>query len=342
MAQIQLPDDISTYSPGERLFLLYYFLLQNTNREHVVKPREINDFLNDKGIFIEKKAIYSDFEKLRSATGLDITWNAHKQGYQIVNPLFEPYELRLIVDSVQSSKFITQEQARKISRKITELADVHTRSSLNRQSYVSNRIRSKNESVVKESDKIHACIAEDKKVAFRYFHYTPSKERQYSKHGDLYMVSPFALLWNDGNYYLYAYVSEKKEFRHFRVDRMERIIKMDEKREGKEAFRKVDLTARQTKVFNMFSSKKEYTVRLRCINRMADAIIDRFGKEIILVPDGDKHFIVSVVVEVSEPFYAWVCSFARRIRIISPEPVVEEMKAFIGKIAGMYEERQED
>lgn len=212
MAQIQLPDDISTYSPGERLFLLYYFLLQNTNREHVVKPKEINDFLNDKGIFIEKKAIYSDFEKLRSATGLNITWNSHKQGYQIANPLFEPYELRLIVDSVQSSKFITQEQARKISHKITELADVHTRSSLNRQSYVSNRVRSMNESVVKDSDKIHACIAEDKKVAFRYFHYTPSKERQYSKQGDLYMVSPFALLWNDGNYYLFAYVSEKKSF----------------------------------------------------------------------------------------------------------------------------------
>ena len=335
------PEEISFYSPGERLFLLYDFLLKNTNREYVVKYKEITNFLNEHGIYIEKKAIYADFEKLRSATELEIVWNAHKQGYQILNPPFEPYELRLMVDSIQASKFITQTEARKISQKITALADVHTKASLDRQAYVVNRIRNKNESVVKDTDIIHACIRDDKKVAFRYFHYTPRKQQQFSKKGDLLVVSPFAMLWSDGNYYLYAYVDEKQGFRHFRVDRMEQISRTESKREGKTAFHKVDLNARQTKVFNMFSTGKEYTVRLRCINRMADAIIDRFGKDTMLMPDGDNHFIVSVPVEVSEPFYAWVCSFGRRIRIVSPEPVVEEMKEFIGKIAGMYEERQE-
>ena len=246
-----------------------------------------------------------------------------------------------MVDSIQASKFVTQTEARKISQKITALADVHTKASLDRQAYVVNRIRNKNESVVKDTDIIHACIRDDKKVAFRYFHYTPRKQQQFSKKGDMLVVSPFAMLWNDGNYYLYAYVDEKQGFRHFRVDRMEQISRTESKREGKTAFHKVDLNARQTKVFNMFSTGKEYTVRLRCINRMADAIIDRFGKDTMLMPDGDNHFIVSVPVEVSEPFYAWVCSFGRRIRIVSPEPVVEEMKEFIGKIAGMYEERQE-
>ena len=335
------PEDISFYSPGERLFLLYDFLLKNTNREYVVKYKEITNFLNEHGIYIEKKASYADFEKLRSATGLEIVWNAHKQGYQILNPPFEPYELRLMVDSIQASKFITQTEARKISQKITALADVHTKASLDRQAYVINRIRNKNESVVKDTDIIHACIRDDKKVAFRYFHYTPRKQQQFSKKGDMLVVSPFAMLWSDGNYYLYAYVDEKQGFRHFRVDRMEQISRTESKREGKTAFHKVDLNARQTKVFNMFSTGKEYTVRLRCINRMADAIIDRFGKDTMPMPDGDNHFIVSVPVEVSEPFYAWVCSFGRRIRIVSPEPVVEEMKEFIGKIAGMYEERQE-
>ena len=120
------PEDISFYSPGERLFLLYDFLLKNTNREYVVTPKQINSFLNEHGIYIEKKAIYADFEKLRSATGLEIVWNAHKQGYQILNPPFEPYELRLMVDSIQASKFITQTEARKLSQKITALADVHS------------------------------------------------------------------------------------------------------------------------------------------------------------------------------------------------------------------------
>lgn len=327
---------VSFYTPGERLFLLYDYLLKNTNKNHVVTPKQINHFLETNGIFIEKKAIYADFEKLRSATGKNIVWNPHLKGYQITDPLFEPYELRLLVDSIQASKFITQAEARSITKKISELADVHTVASLNRPSYVTNRIRSKNDRVVKDSDKIHACIQEDRKVAFLYSHYTPNKERKYSKQGELMFVSPYALLWNDGNYYLYAWVSEKKAFRHFRVDRMERIIKTDEKRDGKKEFSKVDLNARQTKVFNMFSTNEEYNVRFRCSNRMADAVIDRFGKETVLAPDDDKHFYFVTPIEVSEQFYAWVCSFGKMIRIVSPEPVVEGMKAFLNKIAEMY------
>lgn len=184
-----------------------------------------------------------------------------------------------------------------------------------------------------------AYIASNSKVSFRYFHYTPSKERQYSKSGERYIVSPYALQWNDGNYYLYVYVSEKKDFRTFRVDRMEKIAVLPEKREGKEAFDKVDLNEYQSAVFNMFvKPEKEYTVKLRCINSLADVIIDRFGKDVMLIPDGNDHFTVSVRIQATDPFFGWVCSFGRRMKILYPPAVVQEMDEFLKKITEMYKD----
>lgn len=330
-------EDMAYYTPGERLLLLCDYLLKHSSKEHPATTKEILDYLKTFDIHISVKTLYIDLDKLRFTKKLEIEYNPKKWGYWVKNPPFEPHELRLMVDSVQASKFITQEQARKISRKITDLADVYTKTTLNRQAYVVNRIHSMNESIVKDSDKLHACISMDCKVGFRYFHYTPQKEKQYSKNGNPYIVSPFALLWNDGYYYLYAYSSEKKDFLHFRIDRMERISVLTAKRDGKEEFKKKDLNARQTKIFNMYGGKKEYTVRLRCINALADAMIDRFGKEIMMIPTDDNHFTVSVQIEVSDQFYAWICSFGRRIKILDPAPVVEGMSEYIGKIAEMYQ-----
>lgn len=156
----------------------------------------------------------------------------------------------------------------------------------------------------------------------------------YENEGD-----PYALQWNDGNYYLYAYVSEKKDFRTFRVDRMEKIAVLPEKREGKEAFDKVDLNEYQSAVFNMFvKPEKEYTVKLRCINSLADVIIDRFGKDVMLIPDGNDHFTVSVRIQATDPFFGWVCSFGRRMKILHPPAVVQEMDEFLKKITEMYKD----
>ena len=252
---------------------------------------------------------------------------------------FEPYELRLIVDSIQSSKFITQAVAKTITTKVMKLTDRYTRASLKRETYVAGRIRSMNESIVKEADRLHTAIASNSKVSFRYFHYTPDKERHYSKveGKERYIVSPYALQWNDGNYYLYAYVNAENGFRTFRVDRMEGIRVMPAEREGKNAFEKVNLNEYQSAVFNMFyAPEKEYTVKLRCVNILADVIIDRFGKSAMLIPEDKSHFTVSVPVQVSEAFYGWVCGFGKRMKILSPPEVVQEMNDFLEKISKMY------
>lgn len=162
-----------------------------------------------------------------------------------------------MVDSIQSSNFITQTEARSISQKIVRLADVYTKESLNRVAYVSDRVRSMNESVVRDADRIHRAIAENRKIGFRYFHYTPNRDnpKRYSKSGGNYIVSPYALLWDSGYYYLYAYLTEEKRFRTFRIDRMERITNpLPEKRDGEKEFRADQITSREYKHFQMGDS----------------------------------------------------------------------------------------
>ncbi len=332
-------------SSGQGVKLLYIrdYLRANTDKEHAKNAKEICKFLASKGIEAKPKTIYNDIVRLTYDFNEPIEYNAKLRGYHITKPKFEPYELRLIVDSIQASKFITQEEARSITAKIKDFADVYTKDSLNRTAYVSNRVRSKNESVVKDVDKIHLAISLNMKIGFMYFHYTPNKQnpKKYSKKGELYIVSPFAFHWDNGNYYLYAYLSEKEGFRSFRVDRMEKITSpIPEDREGAEQFRAEHLTNREAKVFQMYHGEK-YTVRMRFINRFADAVIDQFGKDVIIIPDGEKHFIINPLVEISPPFFAWISTFGRGAKILSPQPVVEEIKKFIEKVSDMYKDEGE-
>lgn len=332
-----------TYTPAERQFLLYEFFQKHTSCGHAVSRKEILDYLETFGISISPHTLYNDINILRSAMKLDIAFDPHIRnrgagGYWLKNPKFEPYELRLLVDGIQSSKFITQGRAREITQKITDLADVYTKADLKRQTFVAGRVRSMNESVVQEADRIHQAIAEDRQIAFRYFHYTPDKSnpKSYSKNGNKYIVSPYALLWNDGNYYLYAY--DGVIFRYFRVDRMENISPpRNERREGKELYREKTLTIQKAKVFDMFSGTR-YQVKMRFYNGLADAVIDQFGKDVMMIPFDQTHFTITVPVEISPTFFAWISIFGSEVKILEPEQVVQKMREFIEEISKMYED----
>ena len=328
------------YIIGIRLLLLKQYLEANAGKDRIVTRREIEKFLEDKGYPVEKKTLYTDFGILEEVFGLQLEYDVHKKGYRLLNPPFEPYELRLMVDGVQSSKFITKEKAREITGKIKKLAGNTVRESLNRQAYVAERVRSMNDSVVRDADRIHEAINKDLKIGFRYFHYSPATgdEKRYSKSGNQYIVSPYALLWNNGNYYLYAYDSEKQKFRYFRVDRMERISQpLPYHRDGKSEYKEKDIATKKAKVFDMYGGK-EYTVRIRFRNELADVVVDQFGKDIMMIPCDDSHFIITVPVEISPPFFAWVATFGRRVKILSPEPVVEKMRDFLQRSMDMYKE----
>ena len=296
------------------------------------------DYLENQGYKIERKALYNDLATLESTFGLDLEYVAAKRGYILHNPPFEPYELRLMVESIQASKFITQRKANEICAKIkNQMADTHTQPSLNRKAYVAERIHSMNDSVVKEADKLHEAIESNKQIQFRYFHYSPDrgKKKTYSKSGAMYVVSPFSLYWDNGNYYLYAY--DGKRFRYFRVDRMEKIELSPSNRTGIEEYKKEHLKPQKAKVFQMYGGK-EHRVKLRLRNELADAIIDQFGTEISMIPLDEEHFTVTVPIQVSPTFYAWVSTFGRRIKILEPDSVVEGMRTFLQKSLEMYKE----
>lgn len=327
-------------SSGQGVKLLYIrdYLYKYATKEHPKNASHICDYLTVKGIEASPKTIYNDIVRLQIDFGVPVEYNAKKWGYYITQPEFEPHELRLMVDSIQASKFITQAESRTISQKIGRLADVYTKESLTRNAYVADRVRSMNESVVRDSDRIHRAITENKKIGFRYFHYTPSRDnpKQYSKRGDMYIVSPYALLWDNGNYYLYAYISEKDEFRTFRIDRMERITNpLPELRDGEKAFKVANIASQDFKVFQQYHGEKAQ-VRIRFINRLADAVIDQFGRDTILIPTDKDHFTATLPVELSPPFFAWVATFGRGAKILTPQIAIDGMRTFIEKVSDMY------
>ena len=306
---------------SQKLKLLYVmrYLLRSSDEAHPVTVQQIIDFLGGEGIPAERKSIYDDVEALRRF-GLDILQVkiGRQSGYYVGSREFELPELKLLVDSVQSSKFITHKKTLSLIHKIESLASVYEAQLLSRQVYVKNRIKTMNESIYYNVDEIHTGIARDRQIRFRYFDYTVQKERRFRRDGGYYVVSPFALTWDDENYYLVAYDSTAAMIKHFRVDKMLDIGILDEPRDGRESFAALDMAEYAKKVFGMFSGREE-RVRMRFDNQLVGAVLDRLGREAMLVPDGESHFTVTAQVEVSPQFFAWVSGFGRLAQILGPD-----------------------
>lgn len=326
----------SSYQKLKPLYIMNY-LLQNSDEEHPVTIKQIVEYLGAQGISAERKSIYDDIEALRFY-GLDIIHvdAGRFQGYYVAQRNFELPELKLLVDSVQSSKFITHKKTMTLIRKIEKLASIHEAQLLQRQVYVKNRIKTMNESIYYNVDAIHDGISQNRKIQFKYFEYTVEKTRHYRKDGAFYVVSPYALTWDDENYYMVAFDSEAGIIKHYRVDKMTDISTLEEHRDGKDAFEALDMAVYARKVFGMFSGE-DVTVRLRIENHLVGAVLDRLGQDVMIVRDGDDHFTVSAEVVVSPQFFAWVCGFGTAAQIIGPEHVVREMADHVKGIAAMYE-----
>ena len=245
-------------SANQKLKLLYLlrFLQRQSDERHPVTVADMIEELSQHDIAAERKSIYDDLETLRSF-GADIVQQRGKQtGYYIGQRDFELPELKLLVDSIQSSKFITEKKTVSLIRKLENLASVHDARMLERQVYVRNRVKSMNESVYYNVDEISNAINRDRMIRFRYFEFTVEKERQYRRGGAGYVLSPFALMWDDENYYMLAWDAEEARMKHFRVDKMSAISTLETARQGKEAFRDTDMSAYSKKVFGMFTGQE--------------------------------------------------------------------------------------
>lgn len=321
-------------NPNQKLKLLYLMkiLLERTDDEHGLTLPEILDALGGYGVTAERKSIYDDLEMLR-VYGLDVERTGHK--YFIANRTFQLPELKLLVDAVQSSKFITHKKTASLIKKIETLASVHSAQLLHRQVFVKNRIKTMNESIYYNVDEIHNGISNNRKIRFLYFEYNVAKERQYRHGGAYYVVSPFAMTWDDENYYLVAYDSEAGIIKHYRVDKMEKISTLDEERDGQEVYQALDMAVYTRKTFGMFTGE-EIKVQMRFENHLVGAVLDRLGRDVFIVPDGPGHFTVRTDVVVSPQFFAWVLGFGPQAQIVGPAHVVEGMKAHIGSVAALY------
>ena len=325
----------STNQKLKILYLLQYLMRQSDER-HPVGVADMIEELARHDIAAERKSIYDDLEALRSF-GIDIVQQRGKQtGYYIGQREFELPELKLLVDSIQSSKFITEKKTVSLIHKLENLASVHDARMLERQVYVRNRVKSMNESVYYNVDEISGAISRDRMIRFRYFEFTVEKERQFRRGGAYYVLSPFALMWDDENYYMLAYDAQEARMKHFRVDKMSAITTLETNRQGKEVFAETDMSAYSKKVFGMFTGNVT-PVRMRFVNHLAGAVIDRFGKDVMLLRDGPDGFTVTVNVAVSPLFFAWVFGFGTEAEILGPETVRQQAKDAAASIAAMYE-----
>lgn len=324
-------------SANQKLKCLYLrqFLLENTDEAHPVTVSQMIDYLARHDIAAERKSIYDDIDGLRSY-GLDVEYRkAQDGGYFIANREFQLPELKLLVDAVQSSKFLSLRKSNELIAKLEKLASRHEAQALRRQVYVTHRIKNMNESIYYNVDALHSAIAAGSRITFRYFDWDMNGKKKYRHEGKRYRISPWALLWDDENYYLVGYDAEHAERRHYRVDKMESITQTGEERLGKELFAGFDPAAYSRKVFGMYGGEPQ-KVTLRFESSMSNIVFDRFGRELILTPDREGGFTVTVEVVPSPQFFAWLTGLGAPVKILSPQPIVQQFCDYLQSVLDAY------
>lgn len=320
-------------------FKLYYLakiMTEKTDEDHYITMPEILKDLESYEVTANRKSIYNDLKDLERL-GIEVEGEpvGNRYHYHVVNRQFELPELKLLVDAIQSSKFITARKSNELIKKLETLVSKYEAAKLQRQVFVSGRIKTMNESIYYNVDEIHNAIAENRKIRFQYFQWNVKKEMELRHGGAYYHISPWGMSWDDENYYLVGYDSEADMIKHYRVDKMLHIRMSEEAREGKELFRKQDMAAYTKKSFGMYGGEEE-RVKLLVKNSFAGIIIDRFGKDVTMIPVDEDHFSVNVDVQVSNQFLSWVFALGDGVRIIGPESVVDRVKAEINRLKEQY------
>lgn len=323
-----------------KLYRLAQIMLEKTDEEHYITMPEIMAELARYEITADRKSIYTDLKDLE-VLGIEVQGEpvGNRYHYHVVSRSFELPELKLLVDAIQSSKFITEKKSNELIKKLETLLSKYDASKLQRQVFVSGRIKTMNESIYYTVDAIHNAISENRKIKFQYFQWNVKKEMELRHGGAYYHISPWGLSWDDENYYLVGYDSQSESIKHYRVDKMLHIEMTDEKRDGKEHFKKLDMAEYAKKSFGMYGGQ-EQTVKLLVNNSLAGVIIDRFGKNVMMHPFDKEHFTVNVDVRVSGPFLGWIISLGSGIKILGPDEVVDQMKLEINRLANQYFENE--
>lgn len=322
----------------QKMLYLAKIFLEETDEEHGLTLAEISEKLGAYGVTGDRKTLYQDFEELRRF-GLDIL--ASKEGtatsYRLVSRTFELPELKLLVDSVQSSKFITEKKSEALIHKLESLVSVYEAGQLQRQVLTAGRVKSMNESIYYSVDTLHAAIHQGRQIRFQYVQWNVKKEPEFRHDGALYDIGPWYLWWDQEYYYLIGYDGQAGGIRHYRVDKMRNIEITDRPRRGSRAMKNFDPAAYTRSLFGMYSGTILH-VTLEGANEMVGVLLDRFGMDIPITPLNAYRFRAVVEVAVSPQFYGWVASLGGDIVVRGPSPVVREMQEFSKRLARQYAE----
>ena len=310
-----------------KLYYLAKILIGKTDEEHYLTMSQIQECLEEYGVTADRKSLYDDFKALETL-GIEVILEHEGKGYyyHVASKHFEVAELKLLVDSIQASKFITEKKSNALIKKLTAFVSEYEASQLKRQVVVQGRIKAMNESIYYVVDEIHSAISNNKQIRFEYLKWNLKKELVPRKN-ESYVVSPWALTWDDENYYLIAYDSEAEKIKHYRVDKMRRLEITDKKREGKDHFKAFDMASYSKMNFGMFGGKEE-TIILKFKNEMVGVLIDRFGKEIPIKASRDEGWSETrVEVAVSDQFLGWIFALGTNVKILGPDWVIEHYKS---------------
>ena len=315
-----------TYGQSQKTVRIEQILFERTDEDHKLTAEDIGDILEEEycGLTAERKAIYRYIDALRDC---DIDVNHEPDGYFIASRVFELPELKLLVDAVQSSKFITEKKSDELIKKLGTLASTYQAKSLRRQVYAAGRIKSMNESIYRSIDGIHTALIENRRITFRYFDWNEKKEKVYRHDGGEYTADPLLLCWDDEKYYLIAYDVTAEKIKHFRVDKMDHMHITDVVAKTRKLTSE-EIAGYTDRHFGMYGGE-EVKVNLRCRNDLAGVIIDRFGKDATFRTSPDGYFTVTVSVAESVHFFTWILNFEGGVSIVSPEGVKKRFKKFV-------------
>ena len=316
---------------------LMKIMVEKTDDEHSLTMPQILEELEKYEVSAERKSIYEDFKDM-SKLGIDVIkeQRGRETFYHIAGREFELAEVKLLIDAVQSAKFITQKKSKSLISKVKNFVSEHQAKQLQRQIVINDRVKTMNESVYYNVDDIHTAINQNRKIKFKYYKWDIDKKLVERHGGSYFIVSPWALLWDDENYYMIAFDDWDNKIKHYRVDKMMYIEVGNDERAGKEEFKNFDMAKYSKATFGMYHGEKT-KVCIKFANHMCGVFIDRFGKDTLFRKIDENHSELIVDINVSPQFFGWIFSLGNDVEIVSPREVVNELREYTKKFIMKYE-----
>ena len=321
----------------QKLFRILEILMEKTDEENGITVNELIEELEMLGIHAERKSIYDDFATLEELGFPVFRLYGNPPSYTLGERIFELSELKMLVDAVNSSKFITAEKSGEIIEKLRIFAGKGGKRELSRYIHVGDRAKRENVFSMYTIDAVHKAIRENRRIVFAYTEYTAAKKRVLKHGGELYDVSPKALIWSDGNYYLVGFYEKAGILKHFRVDKMYKTTMSENPTSIAAANIKLNFSDFSHKIFGMYRGE-EVLVTIDAKEHLAGAVIDKFGSGVTFMKS-ELGFTFRARVMLSPVFYSWVMGFGGDMIILSPDVAREGIRDMAEKILNTHKEK---